>query len=174
MFLARPSKYTVPLGGGVVVVVVVVVGVVVVVVVVLVVVVVGVVVVVLLVVVVVVVVVVVDGAGAGGGATTPVAAEDAVVDPLWFVAVTAIRSTCPTSAERTVYVELTDPAIGPQPEPSVEHRCHWSVYVNPFPSQSPVLAVKTFPIAAVPVAAGATRLVGTCCPGGTCCPAVVA
>jgi hypothetical protein len=120
------------------------------------------------------VVVVVDGAGAGGGATTPVAAEDAVVDPLWFVAVTAIRSTCPTSAERTVYVELTDPAIGPQPEPSVEHRCHWSVYVNPFPSQSPVLAVKTFPIAAVPVAAGATRLVGTCCPGGTCCPAVVA
>src|SRR5579862_677291 len=32
----------------------------------------------------------------------------------------------------------------------------------------------TFPIAAVPVAAGATRLAGTCCPGGTCCPAVVA
>jgi hypothetical protein len=175
MFLARPSKYTVPLGGGVVVVVAVVVGVVVVV---FVVVVVGVDVVVFVVVVagvvVVVVAVVVDGAGAGGGATTPVAAEDADVDPLWFVAVTAIRNTCPTSADVTVYVELTAPAIGPQPEPSVEHRCHRSVYVTPLPLQLPVLAVKTFPIAAVPVAAGATRLVGTCCPGGTCCPAVVA
>ncbi len=171
---------TEPDGGGVavvavvvgVVVVVFVVVVVGVVVVVFVVVVVGVVVVVLAVVVV-LVVVVVDGAGAGGGATTPVAPEDVVVDPLWFVAVTASRSTCPTSADETVYVELADPAIGPQPEPSDEHRCHWSAYVTPFPLQLPVLPVKTFPIAAVPEAAGATRLVGTCCPGGTCCPAVV-
>jgi len=46
--------------------------------------------------------------------------------------------------------------------------------LTPFPLQLPALAVKTIPIAAVPVAAGATRLVGTCCPGGTCCPAVVA
>jgi hypothetical protein len=37
--------------------------------------------------------VVVDGAGAGGGAMTPVAPEVAVVEPLWFVAVTAMRST---------------------------------------------------------------------------------
>jgi hypothetical protein len=50
-------------------------------------------VVVVLVVVAAVVVVVVDGAGAGGGATTPVAAELDVVDPLWFAAVTAMRST---------------------------------------------------------------------------------
>jgi hypothetical protein len=44
--------------------------------------------------------------------------------------------------------------------------------VTPFPLQLPVVAVKTSPIAAVPEAAGATRLVGTCCPGGVC-PAVV-
>jgi hypothetical protein len=193
MFFARPSKFTVPEGGGVVVVVVVVVGVVVVVfvvvvvgvvVVVFVVVVVGVVVVVfevvvvgvvvVVVAVVVVVGVVVDGAGAGGGATTPVASDVAVVEPLWFVAVTEMRSTKPTSADPTVYVEPPAPAIGPQALPSVEHRCHWSVYVIPLPLQVPVLAVMTFPIAAVPVAAGATRSVGTCCPGGTCCPLVCA
>jgi len=74
-----------------------------------------------------VVVVVVDGAGAGGGATTPVAAEVAVTDPLWFTAVTAMRSTCATSAVATVYVEPAAPEIGPQLLPSVEHRCHWSV-----------------------------------------------
>jgi len=72
-------------------------------------------------------VVVVDGAGAGGGATTPVAAEVAVTDPLWFTAVTAMRSTYPTSAEVTAYVELPAPVITPQPVPPVEHRCHWSV-----------------------------------------------
>src|SRR5207248_10107069 len=77
--------------------------------------------------VVVVVIVVVDGAGAGGGATIPVTDEDAVVDPLWFVAVTAMRSTCPTSAEVTVYVAPPAPAIGTQAEPSVAHRCHSSV-----------------------------------------------
>lgn len=76
---------------------------------------------------VVVVDVVVDGAGAGGGATSPVAPELAVVDPLWFVAVTAMRSTWPMSPVATVYVEPAAPAIGPQPVPSVAHRCHWSV-----------------------------------------------
>jgi hypothetical protein len=119
-------------------------------------------------------VVVVDGAGAGGGATTSVSDEDADVEPLWFVAVTAMRSTWPTSAEVTVYVELAAPSMEPQSVPLLEHRCHWSAYVTPFPLQLPELAVKTSPIAAVPVAAGATRLVGTCCPGGTSCPAVVA
>lgn len=116
---------------------------------------------------------VVDGAGAGGGATTPVAPELAVAEPLWFVAVTATSSVCPTSADDTVYVELEAPAIGLQPVPVLEHRCHWSVYATLVPLQLPVLPVKTSPIAAVPVAAGATRLVGTCCPGGSCCPAVV-
>lgn len=145
-----------------------------VVVVVLAVVVVGVVVVVLVVVVAAVVVVVVDGAGAGGGATTPVADEVDVVEPLWFVAVTAIRSTWPTSAVATVYVDPPAPAIGPQPVPSVEHRSHWSVYAIPLPLQLPVLPVRTIPVAAVPAAAGAARLVGICCPGGTCCPAVCA
>ena len=63
--------------------------------------------------------------GADGAAvTTAVGADDAVLDPTLFDAVTATRNVEPTSAFTAVYPDDVAPAISAQPAPAESQRRH--------------------------------------------------
>src|SRR5712692_8473752 len=92
-------------------------------------------------------------------ATMDVKFEIAVVDPNLFDAFTRIRSSRPTSDERTPYVVPVAPTMSTQLLPFASQTCHWCVKETA-PVHVPLLAVSVSPTAAVPEIVGRLLFTG--------------
>jgi hypothetical protein len=80
-----------------------------------------------------------------------------------LLAVTAMRSVEPASAETGAYVAAFAPAIGAQAPPDESQRSHWVAYELAAGDQVPIDAVSVWPTAAVPETTGRDVSAGPFC-----------